>query len=212
MATSLYDLETGFILIKDLSARFSSEYDIKLLRKSFESMILANAKIAEALLKDEKFNVMILKKHIKNSDVLEKALFLETILPVGKEIISQILQDQDFVTEFYQGVTNLSLSELKKLISNSRWLDEEMCDELGRILAVMKFDLDEYYSLINTSSWSNRLLCIKIVYWTDLSDLGERIENWKNEQAVIDNILSILYELNPEKTDKLIKDYFPNQE
>ena len=70
MSTSLYNLETGKKLVKNLSSRFSSEYDIKILRKSFESIILANTTVAETLLTDSKFNTDLLIKNFKESEFL----------------------------------------------------------------------------------------------------------------------------------------------
>lgn len=209
MTTSLYNLEIGKNLVKNLSSRFSSEYDIKLLRKSFESMILANANVAEALLQDENFSTEVLIKNIKNSDILERVLFLETILPIGKEIIARIEQDTEFVSGLFQDIKKMTIQELTKLVSNSRWLNEDLTDELGRILANRNFTLADYYNLIHTSSWSNRELCKKIIYWTNIAELGEKFEDLPESDTVLEGIITILYEIDTEKAEKLIEEYLP---
>ncbi len=209
MTTSLYNLEVGKNLVRNLSSRFSSEYDLKLLRKSFESIILANPKVAESLLEDKNFDTGALIKNIKNSDIIERVLFLETIMPVGKEVITRILQDTDFVDTFFKNIETLTLTEITKILSNSSWLNDELSDEFGRRLARRNIDLDDYYTLIHTSSWSNRSLCKKIVYWTNIAELGEKIEETTESNTIIDAIIALLYEIDSEKAEKLLEYYLP---
>ncbi len=212
MTTSLYHLETGLDLVKSLAARFSSEYDIKLLRKSFESIILANSKVAEELIKDNKFNTELVIKNFNSSDILEKVLFLETILPIGKEIIDKILQNKQFIKQIIDFFTNSSVTEIIKILSNSNWFGMELCQDIGRILSERKFNLDDFYTIIHTSSWSNKLLCKKIVYWTDVIDMAEKFEEKEKNNSIIDSIITIFYEIDPEKTEKLLKNYSPIQD
>lgn len=212
MTTSLYNMDTGIGLVKNLSARFSSEYDLKLLRKSIESIILANAKVAEILISDKNFNKAILKKNIKQAELLEKVLFLETILPVGKELINEILEDEEFVDDFFSHCFSVTLTELTKVISNSNWLNEDMCEEVARCASGKSFNLEDYYTLIHTSSWSNRSLCKKIIYWTNLAELGEKIELADKKDPILDKIIGIISEVEPEKAEKLIFDYIQDAE
>jgi hypothetical protein len=221
MATSLYNFDTGINLVRNLSSRFSSEYDIKLLRKSIESIILANAKVAELLLSDTNFNIQVLKNNIRQSDILEQVLFLETIQPVAQHIIDNILQDDLFIQEFFNAINETNYPELAKIISNSHWLNDFLIERFGKIIAEKtavapisdlisepNLTLEDFFNLIHTSSWANRQLCKQIIYWTDITELGEKLEALPQKDGLIDKFINFISEFDVEKAEKLVFDYF----
>ena len=215
MATSLYNLETGLGLVHQLASRFSSEYDLKVLRKSFESIILANTKVAEEIVKDKNFDIQVLQKNIIDADLLEKVLFLEALLPIGKEVINELIGNREFTNDFYKKFFALNKPDLIKVISNSNWLNNEMCEEISKFIADKYIssntsDLEEYYEIIHTSSWSNRKLCKKIINGTSMSDLAEKLELLDKTNPLLDKIITILSEIDSEKAEKLLFDHLQN--
>ena len=212
MTTTLYNLETGLDLVNNLAIRLGSEYDIKLLRKAFESIILANTKVAKTLINDKNFNKTVLQKNIQQSDLLEQVLFLETIVPVGDILISQINQDEGFINQFLGYCRKVPLLALSKVISNSNWFNENLQDDFAKLIIDRNFTLEEFYTLIQTSSWSNRHLCKKIVYWSDTDDLGEALSSLNQNDKFVNKFITLLSEIDANKAEKIIFNYLQDQQ
>ena len=61
---------------------------------------MANTKVAEEIVKDKNFDIQILQKNIIDADLLEKVLFLEALLPIGKKKINELIGNEEFTNEF----------------------------------------------------------------------------------------------------------------
>lgn len=207
MTTSLYDTGTAIHLASSLSERFSVEPDVEVLRKAIETIALGSPEVARAITESEGFDPQELVHRLSKvtqQSCPKVSMALDTFHPLNPEIRELFLRQEETVELFLNNLQNESLPNLVKVMANSRWMTEELTDEVGRLIAEVETSVQGLTKLLRTGVWSNPDLSERLLYWTNRVELASQLEELGVEHPLVEEFLQLTLEIKPELADQLL--------